>query len=74
MRQVAARRSLRLRLTGITAVGAGVVLSIGAVAMYLVLTSRLDAALSTELAVRAGDVEAELGAGAVAAGAHGADG
>lgn len=59
------RRSLRLRLTGIAAVGAAVVMSIASLAMFLVLTSRLDTALSTELAVRAADVKAELRSGLV---------
>ena len=58
-------RSVRARLTLTATVGAAVVLSVGAGLMYLVLTSRLDQALSDELAVRAGDVEAELSVGAV---------
>ena len=57
-------RSLRARLTLIAALGAVVVLSVGSGVLYVVLTTRLDQALSTELAVRAGDVEAELAAGA----------
>ena len=65
MTSAPARRSLRLRLTGIAAAGAALVLAAGAIAMYVVLTSRLDAALSTELGVRASDVEAELSSGTV---------
>lgn len=59
------RRSLRVRLTGIAALGATVVSLVAAAAMFVVLTSRLDTALSTELAVRAADVEAEIRSGSV---------
>lgn len=61
--ELAARFSLRSRLTFLAASGAAVVLTLGALVLYGGLRSALDEAVTAELRVRAADVAAELGAG-----------
>jgi hypothetical protein len=63
---LARRLSLRARVTLVTAGAAAIVLTLGALLLYAGLSTSLNAAVTEELRIRAGDVAAELAAGAAA--------